>query len=667
MKKHKNVAQVIIKIVSFLIIGIILLYIATSVLIPKWISEKDNRMSYIMKGFYQEPKNSLDVVFMGNSDVYRGISPITLWDEYGIASYNYVSAGQRMWTAYYMLVECLNYQTPKLIVLNMDSAFNESQSSESNYRKVFDNMKFSKNKIDAITDPVYKNSKMKMLGYFFPIYRYHARWSELIDEDFTEAFKNEKFAYKGLDMTVATKAYDEKNNYMERDHSKEKIGEKCTKYLNKIVKLCKEKNIKLLLMEVPSADSWSKDLSDKTMEFAKNNELEFIDLNLYTRELGLDWKKDTADAGDHLNVYGAEKVSKYLGKIIQEKYDIPNRKEDPNYASWYEDSKIYHEDKEKLENVARYNSKSHLNIVSAYGDDEAYHPKVVAFKEKWNGYRYWMSYTPYPEGNDLKENPHIAVSNDLITWEEPEGFSNPLDEPEKAIHTKKYNSDSHIVYNDTFNRLECYWRYVDDVYNKVFLYRKYTTDGVNWSEKEVCAIGDPRSKKDYVSPAILYENGIYKMWYVDQNNILTYTTSKDGLYWENDTIIPIKYEEKVQTWHLDVICTEKGYEMIIVAYKNWKARNEMNLYYTSSTDGIHWEEAKVIIKPTTGTNNWDNRGIYRSSFIYLDGKYYVFYSGTSMDYHHGIGLMYGDDIYHLQSIDTNFKDVSEVKKLKEKI
>lgn len=60
-----------------------------------------------------------------------------------------------------------------------------------------------------------------------------------------------------------------------------------------------------------------------------------------------------------------------------------------------------------------------LNIISSYGDKEAYHPKVIAFKEKWNGYKYWMSFTPYPKGKFAKENPHIVASNDLINWEVP--------------------------------------------------------------------------------------------------------------------------------------------------------------------------------------------------------------------------------------------------------
>lgn len=326
------------------------MYVITKIFTPKWITPKDNRMSYIVKGFYKEPKNSLDVVFMGNSDVYRGISPITMWDEYGIASYNFVSSGQRMWTAYYMMEECLKYQKPDLIVLNMDSAFNESPSSESNYRKIFDNMKMGKNKIKAILDPVFKNKKSDVLSYVFPIIRYHARWNELEDKDFQNAFENERFDFKGLDLTTEVKPYNYDNKYMEKNHSEEKIGEKCSKYLEKMIELCKKNDIELLLIEIPSVESWSKDLSDKTQEFADEHGLEFIDMNLNYKEFGLDWKTDTADEGDHLNVYGAEKVSKYLGGIIKEKYDIPNRKEDSNYSNWYKSSEVYHEEIKKQEN-----------------------------------------------------------------------------------------------------------------------------------------------------------------------------------------------------------------------------------------------------------------------------------------------------------------------------
>lgn len=294
------------------------------------------------------------------------------------------------------------------------------------------------------------------------------------------------------------------------------------------------------------------------------------------------------------------------------------------------------------------NAKNKLSIVSSYGDNEAYHPKVLSFEKGWKGYKYWMSYTPYPQGDDSKENPHIAVSNNLIDWKTLSTKESGLDDISNDGIKEQYNSDSHIVYNSDTNELECYWRFVDDVNNKVIIYRRKTSDGVNWTKKEVAAYSDNRQKKDYVSPAIIYENKIYKMWYVDKENTVKYAISDDGVNWKDVQNVEINYEEKLKTWHLDVIRNEKGYEMIVVAFDKWANHNEMNLYYTCSQDGINWDKAKTIIKPANKTNNWDNRGIYRSSFIYEDGKYYVFYGGTSKDYHHGIGLVYGNDIYDLK-------------------
>ena len=313
------------------------------------------------------------------------------------------------------------------------------------------------------------------------------------------------------------------------------------------------------------------------------------------------------------------------------------------------------------------NSKYKLEIISSYGDNQAYHPKVLTFKEKWNGYKYWMSYTPYPKGDDARENPHIAVSNDLINWKAPNEKNVALDEPSVKISKKSYNSDSHIVYNNKKNVLECYWRYVNDVNNEVYIYKKVSSDGTNWSNKEVVAYSSDRKKKDYISPAIIYENGVYKIWYVDTKNVLTYATATEDAKWHDEKVIDLKYEKNLKTWHLDVISTNKGYEMIVVAFDKWDNHNDMSLYYSYSKDGISWSQAKVILKPATKTSNWDNKGIYRSTFIYENGKYYVYYGATSRDYNHGIGFAYGEDIFDLKGTNTNFKNKKEVEELIKKI
>ena len=311
-----------------------------------------------------------------------------------------------------------------------------------------------------------------------------------------------------------------------------------------------------------------------------------------------------------------------------------------------------------------YNSKTKLNIVSTYGDDEAYHPKVLSFENKWNGYKYWMAYTPYPAANGELENPHMVASNNLTKWEVPAGMESSLDDISNDGIKDRYNSDTHIVYNPDLNRLECYWRYVDDVDNEVTIYRRWTTNGVDFSDKEIFIKSENRKNRDYVSPAIIYENGTYKMWYVDKKAV-RYRETKDGINWSDVETVDFNYKDgKLYTWHIDVIKTEKGYEMIMVAYQNVNIRNTMKLYYTySKNETKDWATAVKILEPTSRTENWDNSGLYRSSMIYENGIYIVFYSGIGVKNTHGIGIVYGKDITSLKSVNIDFKEKEDTNEL----
>lgn len=294
-----------------------------------------------------------------------------------------------------------------------------------------------------------------------------------------------------------------------------------------------------------------------------------------------------------------------------------------------------------------HNAANRLKIVSSYGDNQGTHPKVLYFKDGWNGYKYWMVYSPYPFSDDSKENPHIKVSNDLVNWSEPKGFENPLaDTPSDYENMVIYNSDPHIVYNDDKDELECYWRRVDDKKDEGIIYRRTTKDGVHWTDREE-VLKDTRSEHDYVSFAIIYDKGTYRMWYVNKNNTVTYEESKDGYNYENRRVIDLKYENRsMKTWHLDVIKSDIGYEMIAVAFESWEGRKTMQLYYSSSEDNENWEIAKPILKASN--TGWDNGGMYRSSFIKVDGIYYVYYSGVSKEFARGIGLSYGSNIFNLK-------------------
>src|SRR5690606_27447760 len=97
-----------------------------------------------------------------------------------------------------------------------------------------------------------------------------------------------------------------------------------------------------------------------------------------------------------------------------------------------------------------------LKILNPYGNYQNIHPKVLYFESGWNGFKYWMGYTPYTKGNVAQENPCLAVSNDGVTWSTPAGVTNPV-QPYPGLQTH-YNNDTHLVYIPATNTLEIWWR-----------------------------------------------------------------------------------------------------------------------------------------------------------------------------------------------------------------
>lgn len=299
------------------------------------------------------------------------------------------------------------------------------------------------------------------------------------------------------------------------------------------------------------------------------------------------------------------------------------------------------------------NAEKPLEMKNIYGNSKNVHPSVVSFDEEWNGYRYWAAVTPYEKCDDIYENPHIYASNDLQNWETPKGFTNPLEPvPENYAFHDTYNSDTELVYNTDTNKLECWWRYYSKSQRKVVIYRKTTSDGVHWGAKEAMFTADIK-KLDLLSPALVYEDGLYKMWTINPNKDfdIEYRESKDGKTWSNSRKIKLEYENpKLSSWHLDVIRTPKGYEMAVSAFKTGTGnRLVMNLYYAFSADNETYTKGRLLLTPSRGENKWDSRGIYRSSLLYANQKYYLFYSGIDDDSNPmGVGLISGNNVFHMQ-------------------
>ena len=299
-----------------LVIMIVVLAALQNLLMPKY-------MSGIYEGamiaeYYDDSENH-NVIFVGDCEIYENISPVTLYEKYGITSYMRGSAQQLIWQSYYLLEETLSYEKPDVVVFNVLSMKYGEPQNEAYNRMTLDGMKLSKSKIASIKASM--TEEESFLSYIFPLLRYHSRWSELTSDDFKYFFKKDRVTFSGYLMRADIKPVTGTPTApVLKDYS---FSENSYKYLDMMVELCKENDIQLVLMKAPSIYPYWYDEWDEAMtEYAKENDLLYVNFLDHIEDIGIDFEKDTYDGGLHLNVYGAEKLADYFGNILVENFEF---------------------------------------------------------------------------------------------------------------------------------------------------------------------------------------------------------------------------------------------------------------------------------------------------------------------------------------------------------
>lgn len=329
----------LIKFVVSALIVLLCLFLLQKLLSPKYATEITE--GSMVAEYYNEVMDH-DLLFIGDCEVYASFSPKLLWEEYGINSYIRGSAQQLIWQSYYLLEDSLRYETPDAVVFNVLSMqYNVPQREEYN-RMTLDGMKWSMSKVRAIQASM--TDKEQFLDYVFPLLRYHSRWSDLNSEDIEYLFKDTQVSHNGYYMEVAARpAVNVPEGRILADYS---FGENAYAYLDKIRDLCSEKGIQLILVKAPSLyPYWYEEWEQQMEDYARENGLLYINFLEHVDEIGLDYNLDTYDAGLHLNLTGAEKLTEFFGQILREETDLADRRGDEALeAIWQEKALLYEQD-----------------------------------------------------------------------------------------------------------------------------------------------------------------------------------------------------------------------------------------------------------------------------------------------------------------------------------
>ena len=113
-----------------------------------------------------------------------------------------------------------------------------------------------------------------------------------------------------------------------------KLDESTESYLYKIINICREEKVALVFVLTPYQASEEHIMKlNAVKQIAEEEGIEYVDMNNYIEEIGIDLDSEMADWG-HALISGSEKNSMWLGKYLQENYRIADRREDVKYENW---------------------------------------------------------------------------------------------------------------------------------------------------------------------------------------------------------------------------------------------------------------------------------------------------------------------------------------------
>lgn len=321
-------------------------------------------------GFYGEEKDTIDVVTIGSSAMYRYFNNPIFWENYNLTSYNLCSAAQPVEIIGDLIEEARKEQNPQLFVVETrrfvkyddlrktkdkqeleeededELSENETEGVQNiELRRVTDNMKYSWNRFEMIEQNV-GGDWQERLDYHLDIIRYHSNWENLSDMNALKYYKNSKVnVKKGWSNNFIVKPKNPIGVLENREPLP--IGKEAEEQLIKLLEKCRKEQINVVFVSTPwVANEEQRRRNIYLGELIESYGFRFYDGNEHIEEAGIDYATDFYN-GAHVNVWGSEKFTRTFGKYLVENYNLETVHEKNVIKSWDECVVAYYKALEK--------------------------------------------------------------------------------------------------------------------------------------------------------------------------------------------------------------------------------------------------------------------------------------------------------------------------------
>ena len=242
------------------LIGCAAILVLIAVMLAKAADVTELKLSRIKFHNFFEHAEEFDVLFIGSSHMVNGVFPLELWHDHGITSFNLGGHANHIPTTYWEYMNALDYADPDVVVIDclMLGGTQKTTGRFSMVHRALDPFPLSVTKIKAAMDlsddpvterlvadgSVVDSERRSALGLLFNFGVFHARWSELTEEDFNPSLNIEYGAESRVQLAAPGVIAENPGTVLEE----ETLG---VQYLKKIVDECKAHGREAVLIYLP--------------------------------------------------------------------------------------------------------------------------------------------------------------------------------------------------------------------------------------------------------------------------------------------------------------------------------------------------------------------------------------------------------------------------------
>lgn len=288
----------------------------------------------IVQGVLSQPEDTLQAVYIGNSGVYRFWQPAAAWDCEGIAVMNLATASMPGAATQYLMEETLKTQDVDMFVVDL-RAYTDSELNEANLHNIIDYMPLDLTRLRLVTRlcAYQRYWPYEALEYYFPVLRFHARWSELEKEDFLPAEDDgTKCSY--YTSSFLNNVQDEQDYFAVSDVRTEP-QKRAVRAFEQLMDYCEENDITVLFVAAPLlAHVNQKERLNWFADMARERGFGVVNFN--ERAVYDDVGLTLSDFMDntHTNICGSIKFTRWLAAYLADNYALDDRRGAPGYEDW---------------------------------------------------------------------------------------------------------------------------------------------------------------------------------------------------------------------------------------------------------------------------------------------------------------------------------------------